>query len=294
VSATPKGQLTAFEEIYRDQTYARWSFHFTYDPLTRFLRDRRLSTALRILGGYWRPPLEWPDLSVLVLCGGVGGEGHLLANAGFRHVMVADFSRQSLEMCRRFDSRLCVAQLDAERLGLADDSFDLVLVQDGLHHLPRPHLGLTEMLRVARGAVVIIEPHTGIVSRLFGQEWEQNDGSVNFVYRWNRSTIEQTVKSFLLRADLDVRTRRIWDHNIMVGRVVGLLPARVRLAAAKLIYGLLHIALPSLGNMMVGAVIWPPTSDGSSVDEHRERHDSPASTDRPARSGQPPVTRRRA
>jgi len=60
----------------------RWSFHDTEDPLVRFLRDRRIKIgtvrAMKISGG---SPKEW---DALVVCGGVGGEGTLLANLGFR------------------------------------------------------------------------------------------------------------------------------------------------------------------------------------------------------------------
>lgn len=39
--------------------------------------------------------------------------------------------------------------MDAESLDAPDDRYDLVLVQDGLHHLSRPVTGLMQMLRVA-------------------------------------------------------------------------------------------------------------------------------------------------
>jgi ubiquinone/menaquinone biosynthesis C-methylase UbiE len=49
-------------------------------------------------------------------------------------------------------------QENAERLSCADRSFDYVLCKESFHHFPRPMVALYEMLRVARRAVVIIEP----------------------------------------------------------------------------------------------------------------------------------------
>ena len=67
-----------------------------------------------------------------------------------------------MALCRSFDERLKTRVLNAEEMSEVEDgSYDLVLVQDGLHHLPRPTLGFTEMLRVARIAAIVIEPHSG-------------------------------------------------------------------------------------------------------------------------------------
>lgn len=41
---------------------------------------------------------------------------------------------------------------------LQDDAFDYVLCKDSYHHMPRPMIALYQMLRVARRAVVLIEP----------------------------------------------------------------------------------------------------------------------------------------
>ncbi|NQT07036.1 MAG: class I SAM-dependent methyltransferase, partial [Candidatus Omnitrophica bacterium] len=48
---------------------------------------------------------------------------------------------------------------NAESLSYPDGSFDLVFCKEGLHHLARPMLGLYEMLRVCRKAVIIVEPY---------------------------------------------------------------------------------------------------------------------------------------
>lgn len=48
---------------------------------------------------------------------------------------------------------------NAENLSFEDESFDYVFCKESLHHFPRPYLALYEMTRVARRAIVLIEPN---------------------------------------------------------------------------------------------------------------------------------------
>jgi len=49
--------------------------------------------------------------------------------------------------------------INAEKIPLLDGDFDVVFTKESYHHFERPQLGLYEMIRVARRAVVLIEPH---------------------------------------------------------------------------------------------------------------------------------------
>jgi SAM-dependent methyltransferase len=253
-------QKEHFEQQYQVRDASYWSFHDTKDPLIRYLRDRRLQIGIdRVLRTLRRPAGE---LDALVVCGGVGGEGTFLANVGFRSVTVSDFSQSALDFCRDRDPRLLTKLLDAEQIGLAADSYDLVLVQDGLHHLPRPTLGFTEMLRVAKSAVVVIEPHTGIVARLLGTKWETEGSSVNWVFRWNADMLIQITNSYYPSERCKVVPVRIWDHNVVLGRVARVFGGKaLGLRVVKLLYGILNVCFGWAGNMMVGVVFKPP-ADG--------------------------------
>ncbi len=242
----------------------RWGFHYTSDPLTRYVRDRRLRHALEYIAStLGKTTGEMREWSVLVICGGVGGEGTFFANLGFSDVTVTDISPEYLEACERFDPRLKVMVQDAEALTLAPASYDLVLVQDGLHELRQPVAGLTEMLRVSRHAVVVIEPHLGRVARLFGTKWERHEKAeetyhpqpTHYVFRWNDELFEQATRSYLGGDAAYVKAIRIWDHNVQVSRAVRRLPARYRTLAAKSIYKFLGLVLPRAGNMFIGVVI---------------------------------------
>jgi SAM-dependent methyltransferase len=244
-------QRAAFEETYSTDD-ERWGFHYTSDPLTRYLRDRRLHAALHALGR--AVPTGTLIESVLVVCGGVGGEGTFFRKQGFGDVTVSDFSSEALDRCKRLDPQLKTSLLDAERMAVPDASYDLVVVQDGLHHLPRPTLGFAEMLRVARVAVILVEPRYGIVGRLLGREWEVQGEAVNYVFRWDTAMLEQCARSYLLSRDARVVGVRLWDHGLAVAKAVAHLPSALRLPAAKAIYAALT-PISRAGTMMVGVVV---------------------------------------
>lgn len=245
-------QLGAFEQIF-DSDLARWAFHDTKDPFIRYLRDRRLRIALSKFERMVGCKLE--DMSVLLVCGGVGGEASYFANQGFGDVTNSDFSKNALEICKRRDGRLKTVQVDAERADLADGSFDIVVVQDGLHHLPRPALGLNEMVRVAKRGVIVLEPHTGLVAKLIGTDWERHGDAVNFVFRWNHSSFRQVILSQCLEAPIKIASIRLWDHNSIVRRIFSPLK-RVSLAlpAARGFYGMLT-PFNFVGNNFIGLLV---------------------------------------
>lgn len=245
-------QRDAFETIFSADA-KRWHFHDTKDPLIRYLRDRRLHLALGAVRNLTGTSIE--NLSVLLVCGGVGGEATFFANHGFTDITNTDFSANALEVCKHRDPRLKTRLLNAEAMDLEDLSYDLVIVQDGLHHLPRPALGLNEMIRVARKAVIVLEPHTGFVAKAIGTEWERHGDAVNFVYRWNHESFRQVILSQLLEAPLSIHVIRLWDHNSVIRKVVSKLGGgALSLFAAKAIYAFLT-PLNALGNNLIGVLV---------------------------------------
>ena len=252
MSDNTQEQREAFEQIFSAEA-ARWHFHDTKDPLIRYLRDRRLHLAIGTLKRFC--PGDLHALSVLVVCGGVGGEASFFANQGFTDVTNTDFSSNALEVCQRRDPRLKTRLLNAEAMDLQDQSYDLVVVQDGLHHLPRPVLGLNEMVRVARRAVIVLEPHTGLVARMIGTEWERHGDAVNFVFRWNRENFRQAILSQVLETPLDIAVIRLWDHNSVIRKIVSKLGGgTASLLASKIIYALLA-PINMLGNNFIGVMV---------------------------------------
>ena len=99
--------------------------------------------------------------SVLVVCGGSGMDAEFLAAAG-AEVTTSDVSLGAAVRARVRAERHEVSYesivADVEHLPFPDDSFDVVYVHDGLHHLVDPLAGLVEMARVATEAVCVTEP----------------------------------------------------------------------------------------------------------------------------------------
>lgn len=254
-------QKTAFDTIYTCEDRDRWSFHDTDDVLIRYLRDRRIRIAIAHL----KKVTNNHDLgrwTALVICGGVGGEGTLLANLGFRETTVSDFSESALKICSARDPRLQTRVINAEKVDAPDNSFDVVLVQDGLHHLPRPVSGYTEMLRVARKAAIVIEPHTGLIANMIGTEWEQHGDCINYVFRWNKQLLTQVTRSVLLKSRYDARVIRTWDHNVVMGKVARMVGGgRFGLFVVRGCYGVLNCCFGWFGNMFIGVVVKNPRPD---------------------------------
>ncbi|MGZ3943571.1 MAG: class I SAM-dependent methyltransferase [Mucilaginibacter sp.] len=248
-----KEQQNTFEEIYSEERAARFNFNITDDPLIRYLRDRRLQKALDYIkansGG--EDIYKW---KINIVCGGVGGEGIFFIKKGFTDVTVSDISENSLKICNHLEPKITTVVLNGEDTGLPDNAYDLVVVQDGLHHLPRPTTGFTEMLRIAKKGVIVIEPYYSSVGDLMGTEWEVHGDSTNYVYRWNRMMIEQAVKSYLLKDYKAIKVFRFWDHNVVVRKLALKFPKSVQLSVAKSFYALLQ-PLKFLGNMMVAVVL---------------------------------------
>lgn len=73
-------------------------------------------------------------------------------------VCASDLSIQHLEPLMDHQYIDEIKAVDAEAIALDDDEVDVVFAKEAFHHWQRPMLGLYECLRVAKKAVVLIEP----------------------------------------------------------------------------------------------------------------------------------------
>lgn len=148
------------------------------------------------------------DDSVLVLCAGPL-DARVVSDLGFTDVTLSNLSDGP-----DGDSKFAWARVDAEAIDLPDNHVDLVLAHAGLHHCASPHTALAEMYRVARKAVVFVEPNDSLVTRVgarlgFGQTYEhaavvgngyveggmRNGPIPNYVWRWSPAEITKAVAS---------------------------------------------------------------------------------------------------
>jgi len=107
--------------------------------------------------------------TVLTVCGGSGMDAQFLAEQG-AVVIASDLAlgatQRAMERGRRSGLPIDALVADAEHLPFADRSVDIVYVHDGLHHLSDPLIGLAEMCRVARTAVLVTEPSRAVATEI--------------------------------------------------------------------------------------------------------------------------------
>ncbi len=173
------------------------------------MSDFYVATLRRFLADGW---LRTDD-RVLVVCGGEVDRGALLA-VGLTDVTISNLDdRMTTDGESRYAPYSWDYQ-DAESLTCADNSYDICIVHDGLHHCRSPYYALAEMLRVAQRGVVAFEPRDNGVTRLgirlkFGQRYEtaavagnqlefggvRNSAIPNYVHRWTEREVEKTVRT---------------------------------------------------------------------------------------------------
>lgn len=114
---------------------------------------------------YWRhrrfyallEPFLGGDDSWLTVGDGWGWDANFLHSAQKR-VHASDLSTDTLRDIHARGLIGAFSAQNAEQLDFDAQSFDYVLIKEAFHHFPRPHLAVYELLRVARRAVIFIEP----------------------------------------------------------------------------------------------------------------------------------------
>jgi SAM-dependent methyltransferase len=162
--------------------------------------------------------------AMLVVGAGVR-EARALARHPFDRVVLSnvaepdDAVREAVEQ----DPRLCFEIANAECLPYDSGSFDAVLCKETLHHLPRPVLGLYELLRVCRRATVFVEPWDCALGRMLDRfglatRYERNQpsnagGRSNYVYRWSRRSLENLLRSLYLESGFTLDVSVGWASS---------------------------------------------------------------------------------
>ena len=171
---------------------------------------------------------------------------------------------EALRVVAAGDARVHYERQNAERLAIDSRSFDLVFCKESLHHLARPVLGLYEMLRVCRQAVVVIEPFDTHLERLlerlgWSTVYERNQaGNVelrdNHVYRWSARSLEALLNSLYLESGYTLELTVGWMSSRFNGH-----PSRAVRRFSGLAGWLLGFVPGSRGNLMTALIA--PGSD---------------------------------
>src|SRR5262249_19549151 len=149
-------------------------------PYIEWLNNYRLAKA----EGMMRTAIA--GKTMLSVCGGDGEEANFFQSRG-AHVPVVDLSLEALAAAQVRNPALTCICMDAESLTFPAESFDWVLVRDGLHHLARPLKGLYEAERVCREGFIILEGQDSLPVRLLArlgvaENWDPAGG---YVYRFS-------------------------------------------------------------------------------------------------------------
>jgi SAM-dependent methyltransferase len=178
--------------------------------------------------------------NVLAICANKR-EARALRKHAFREIVLSGITEPSEELTSYLagDDRCRYIQENSECMSLPSRSFDLVICKEGIHHLARPVLGVYEMLRVTRGAILVIEPAETQIGRLLerlglASIYERNQtGNIrhrdNYVFRWTVKQFDSLLKSYFLESCYVLDVTVGWmsskfnaNENILVRKVAAL------------------------------------------------------------------------
>jgi len=144
-------------------------------------------------------PLDIKNLSILDICCGSGMSSEFYVKEG-ADVCGTDISVESISRAKirakkyGFPAKFQIA--NSENLPFSNNSFDVVSVHDGLHHLNNPEKAVKEMVRVAKKGVIIIEPAEAFITKisiLIGISKKFEDVG-NYVYRFKKYELMNWLK----------------------------------------------------------------------------------------------------
>lgn len=200
--------------------------------------------------------------TIVTVCDGRAVESGFMKEYGLK-VTATDLSINHLKEAWKRGNIHHFSQENAEKLSFKDASFDWGAVKAGLHHLPRPMLGLYELLRVARHGIILMEGHDGLALRKIRRFWFSErdwEESGNYVYRFTQREIEKVCLSLNLPM-YAVRTRFLPWNRRQERCKKGTLGYRLR----KRGYGLFNKLFSSHGNTFTALLFKKPASEEQKV-----------------------------
>jgi ubiquinone/menaquinone biosynthesis C-methylase UbiE len=129
----------------------------------------------------------------LTIGDGAGMDAWRLINAGFINTVASDLTDSILVETHKRGHIKEYAAINAERIQLEDDSFDFVLCKETLHHMSSPFKAMHECLRVAKFAVVMIEPQDPMIDLPINPQYDVPgyEEVGNYVYTFSKREIQK-------------------------------------------------------------------------------------------------------
>lgn len=212
--------------------------------LYNFLINYKFQTAVGVL------PFSIRGLSVLDICCGSGMISEYYDKKGAK-VSGIDLSPEAVERAsirsKRYDFQAEFRIADSTSLPFPDNSFDIISVHDGLHHLNNPKKAVKEMARVAKKGIIIIEPAKALITELsilLGVSLRYE--SADFVYRFKENEIRQWLKEFGIKEIITKRYIMYYPHK--PGRLFRIFDNRILFYIVKEIFQVVNVLFGRLGN----------------------------------------------
>lgn len=165
------------KEYWEDNKNARTYQH----PVVRFFAEQRIDYLEKIL------PLDTVKSVFDVGCG--DGFATYYLTEKVEKVEGGDISELMLKNNPLGREKLKI--IDAENIDLPDQSYDMAIMWEVLHHLDNPAKSVAEMARISKKYVVIFEPNRdNILQFMFGLLMKEERGTL----RSSRSYLEGLVK----------------------------------------------------------------------------------------------------
>jgi ubiquinone/menaquinone biosynthesis C-methylase UbiE len=136
----------------QEKAIADWKYDQENNTINHWIHSRLLALA---------NPFVNEKKSWLTVGDGYGFDANFFYKKGL-DVTATDISDTFLPLSRQHGLFEKYAVENAENLSFADNSFDYIFVKEAYHHFPRPYMAVYEMLRVAKEAVILVEPHDPI------------------------------------------------------------------------------------------------------------------------------------
>ena len=143
-------------------------------------------------------------------------EIQILRDLGYTNFAITYHDEKEKENLQNYGFELNknLFKADVRDLQFENQSFEYVITNATLHHVDQPHKAITEMYRVAKKGVLIIESNDSLTMQIacklkFAEEFEissidlkNNSGGLldtgvpNYVYRWTEKEVIKTLKSY--------------------------------------------------------------------------------------------------
>lgn len=143
--------------------YAYW-FDLTTADFWRHNRMYEIADYLKHLNYKW----------LTIGDGRFGLDSLRLKRRGITDITPTDITRDMLDAakCEGWIEDYSVE--NAETMSQSDNSVDVVFCKEAYHHFPHPQIGLYEMIRIAREAVILVEPNDKVINNSLYSILSQN------------------------------------------------------------------------------------------------------------------------